>query len=67
VPTGDPDNTWLICGELPHDAEKSQIYAFNKADGKVHMFKSFGGIREEGQGEVWELLAENMISIYDLK
>lgn len=58
---------WLICGEVPIDAQRSMVYVFNRADGRVHVYNTFGGIREEGAGETWELLPESTQSIFDLK
>jgi hypothetical protein len=43
----------LICGEIPQDAEKSLVYVFNRMDGKVHTFSTFGGVRDEREGETW--------------
>jgi hypothetical protein len=44
----------------------SKIYVFNRIDGRLHSYNTFGGVRDEAQGEVWELVAEESNSIYDL-
>ncbi len=66
--TSDDVQHGLICAEVPMDTEglSSKIYVFNRIDGRLHSYNTFGGVRDEAQGEVWELVAEESNSIYDL-
>jgi hypothetical protein len=68
VPTqGDPSKHWMIVGEIPVEADRSVVYAFNRADGMVHSFNAYGAVRQQGEPEQWELVPDKTESIYDLK
>jgi hypothetical protein len=44
----------------------SKIYVFNRIDGRLHTYNTFGGVRDAAEGDVWELVPEESNSIYDL-